>query len=357
MDISSFLLPIDLTKLSKSTLKDIGLELDLNNDLNKTDLAINIYEKVKNLKNIEKKNNIESLISTMVFAGRVSCKWYKINSLNFKDKIKSIFLEKYSEQQSTIKMPEKTSLKTTPEIIAIIDNENEMIIRFTYKSSFKQDLYGDELTVTAVPAYSMLIINFDKNFIEYRGDSKKSLDTLEVIKSLLEEKNYQINLTEIQLSNIEEIADKIDGELIDASTTIDQTLLDDGKLEGISKVLSSLDEYFIDKDISELNNNLSEVYELFDGNIGSDVAPFSSVILSGLDMVGLSGNSELRNLPLYNYLKPNLTTHTGYIKFEYDDGIEKSDYTFKVGVATKSIYFKTPVKEEVIKHFREKVIY
>ena len=81
--------------------------------------------------------------------------------------------------------------------------------------------------------------------------------------------------------------------------------------------------------------------------------PFSSLLLSGLETVGLGSNKELRNTPLYKYLKTNLTQTTGFIKIKVTEGNVVNEYTVRVGIQTQSLFFTSDVSENVIGYVRK----
>ncbi|GIO24120.1 hypothetical protein [Oceanobacillus sp. J11TS1] len=68
--------------------------------------------------------------------------------------------------------------------------------------------------------------------------------------------------------------------------------------------------------------------------------------------VGLGGESEIRGLPLFDYLSPNLQHQGGFIRFRFNEEAVEKEYTIRVGMKSRSIFFATPATEQVIAYAR-----
>lgn len=351
----------DLAKFSKDNLKEIATELDIISNNNKMELAINVFNGLKDNKNVEENEKIQKIIGENLLVGKTSIKWYTLNTRqNFESIKQNIVNNSNFDILNKISIPEPNDLNTDPHIFGayIDDSTKELYLRVIYKSGVKSDMYGDEVTTRPVPGFSTIYIDFNKKLIEYRGDYKKANSTIEQLLFLTNLNTDDDSVRENFDFTIDEIADKLNGALYDTlSSTEIETNLEDEELEGITQVLIGLDSYFKDSNIENLEAALVNVNDILNGSIDDLVMPFSSLLLSGLNTVGLSGDSEIRNSPLFSYLKPNLRQTSGFIKFNLDEnGIEKL-YTLRVGLQTKSIYFNTPVNESVLKEVREKLLY
>ncbi|REI04715.1 hypothetical protein DOS62_05205, partial [Staphylococcus felis] len=209
---------------------------------------------------------------------------------------------------------------------------------------------------TSIPSFATLYINFATQLIEYRGDAKKSKMTISSFLKSIDKTDNSLKVKEKFDFKVEDVADKLDGILIDTISLPEANIKnDDQKLQGISKVLEAIDEYFQTNNIDNLENALNDVNDQFDNHIDENIMPFSLLLLSGLQTVALASGDELRNTPLYKYLKANLTQTTGFIKIQVTEDNIVNEYTIKVGIQSKSIYFTSYVSENVIKYVRDRL--
>lgn len=353
--ISDITLISDLQSLSKDILTDLCTDLSLETTGYKIDLVRRVQEYINNSSD----NHLFESAHNILLAGKMSCRWYKLSTIISAEYI----IEKFKEEHTfnpfeQIVIPNVESLESTPVLLTCAQGleEKDIFMRFMYKSGVAQKAYGNELHPVVSTSVSTVYIDTEKGILEVRGDNKKAPQVIEEIMKVLQQR---VNVDEVTTpfeAEISSIADKINGELIDATSKPDVVLEDfnEDKVEAIGKVLSGIDEFFISGDEEELGKNLSEANEIFGDEKFS--IPFSALILSGMDKIGLAGDSELRKLPLFAYLNPRLNHHTGFIRFTLEEnGVNKS-YTIRVGRDSKSIYFNTPVNEEVIKYIRETVI-
>lgn len=352
---NNLVIPNDLSKFSKSDLRDLATELDVPSDTkSKIDLAIEVYNKFNENENVNKK--VSDLISSKLLAGRTAVKWFNIDENLSYNKIVESFNEEYHNLFDNIQIPRIEDLSTEPTIFGIVSNDStkEIFIRLIYKSGVKSDMYGKDIVKTPVSGYSTIYINFNDRILEYRGDAKKATRT---VNSFIDYINKGINSLVINDKfdfTVEDVANKLQGELIDTVSFPDTIIEDDSdKFGAILLVLEALDEYFKENNIEKLESALMGVNELFDNSIGENIMPFSSLLLSGLETVGLGSNKELRNTPLYNYLKTNLTQTTGFIKIKVTEGNVVNEYTVRVGIQTKSLFFTSDVSENVIDYVRK----
>lgn len=153
-----------------------------------------------------------------------------------------------------------------------------------------------------------------------------------------------------------DIADKLNGQLTEATSKpefyFEEFSDDDSK--AIVDVLKALDDYIENKDSSSLENALQNASDVFQQ--GDLITPFATLILSGMETVGMAGTNEIRTLPLFSYLHPYLQHQGGFIKFAYTDGHIEQNYTIRIGINTKSIVFMSQVSESLIDYVRTNVI-
>jgi len=345
----------DLMKFSKEDLQKIGTALDVSVNASKVELSIDIFKKINKANSLDE--SIKEIIEGNLLAGKVSVKWYRIIDDWSADQVKEK-LQHVKNIFQSINIPDREDLKITPKVFAgyITEDKNEMYVRFVYKASVKHEVYGEEIKAVPNPAYASIFIDFKNKILEYRGDGKKSKDVVLQLLKIINGETENEMLKEIFPESIDEIANKLEGELLDTLASTDQDIdLTDEQLEGISKVLNGLDEFFKNQDYKELETILLETNDLFDNNLSNDLLSFSSTILAGLETVSLGSGTEIRNKPLFRYLKPNLNHNSGYIKIKHiDDGIESS-FTLRAGISSKSLYFNSSVNEDILREVRHKI--
>lgn len=347
----------DVMNLPKGTLEEICTDLNLDSTGYKGELATRIFAYLK--QNTDVQEEILQKYSNKVFAGKTSLSWFRLDDGLSVSKFKDLIKKNYSSDLfDSLIIPTITEITTDPQLIGAAEGftSTEIFLRLMYKSGIIQEPYGTEIRTT--PRTSLATVYYDENtgVLEIRGDSRKAEAFAKVIAKSL---SQQVNLEQVKApfeQRIGDIADKLDGELIDTNSTPEMILenFEEEQTQAVANVLKALDDYFATNDTEQLAQQLQEANTAF-GNQKISL-PFSALILLGMDRVGLGGESEIRGLPLYDYLNPNLQEQGGYIRFNfYDDGIEKS-YTIRVGMKSRSIYFTTPATENVIAYVREKVI-
>ncbi|REH98360.1 hypothetical protein DOS67_01400, partial [Staphylococcus felis] len=335
-------------------------ELNISSDIdNKSELAIEVYREFKKLENVNE--HFKETINNKLLAGQTSTKWFEAEEkLDFQEIIK-VLSNKYRSSIKRIdisKIDNNDDLTTEPTIFGIIydDKKEELYIRYIYKNRVKSEFSGTNIIQTSIPSFATLYINFATQLIEYRGDAKKSKMTISSFLKSIDKTDNSLKVKEKFDFKVEDVADKLDGILIDTISLPEANIKnDDQKLQGISKVLEAIDEYFQTNNIDNLENALNDVNDQFDNHIDENIMPFSLLLLSGLQTVALASGDELRNTPLYKYLKANLTQTTGFIKIQVTEDNIVNEYTIKVGIQSKSIYFTSYVSENVIKYVRDRL--
>lgn len=343
--------------LPKNTLEEICMDLEIDPKGYKGELANRIFSYLNQHSNVQEE--ILQGYSGRVFGGKTSLSWYRLNNPMDIDTFKDLIRKNHAfDPFKKMNVPSISKITTEPYLIgaAIGFKTHEAFLRVIYKSGIIQEPYGTEIRTTPRTSLITVYYNAESGILEIRGDSRKSEQVAKEIARLL---NQQINLEHIQAPfnhRIGDIADKLDGELIDTTSRPEMILeeFDENQIEAVANVLTALDDYFNSNDTDELASQLQQTNSAF-GNQKISI-PFSALILAGMDKVGLGGEREIRGLPLFDYLNPNLQDQGGFIRFNFiDDGIEKT-YTIRIGMKSRSIYFATPATENVIAYVREKVI-
>nr|WP_289038303.1 hypothetical protein [uncultured Allobacillus sp.] len=354
--ITDIVLINDVINLPKKTLEGLCTDLNLDNSGYKGELVNRIYQYI-NSNDIANSDVFESSKQKLL-AGKVSVTWYRIDEGLTTDEFREKIVEKADFNPfENMSIPDIEELTTDPVLIGGSKgiNDSEIYLRFAYKNGVRQEPYGTGVNTTPRGAFATVLFDTNSGIVEIRGDSRKAEDIAVKVAALLDQ---QVNLERIEApfnQTIGNIADSLEGELID-STSKPELILDDfaeEQTEAIVNVLQALDDYFRYYDTEVLEEKLNQANTAFDEQI---TVPFSALMLSGMGKVGLGGEKEIRQLPLYAYLNPNLQHQGGFVRFNYtEEGVEKS-YTIRVGMTTKSIFFTTPVTENIISYVRSNVL-
>lgn len=346
----------DIVKLPKDTLKEICTDFDIDDNGHAHELATSVWNHIQ-----QHGEQIDALERSKkrLLAGKTSVTWYRLErGTEFKDiKNKIIQNTNFNLFQET-RIPSIESLTTDPVIVAGAegDVETQYYLRFMYKSGVSREYHLTEMKTSPRSEITTVFIDESTGLIEVRSDARKSD---KVAKSLAKLVDSEVILEQVVApygTNIEEIATQLNGELIDVVSKPEFVVEDLSPAQGsaVVKILNSLDSYLKSNDISELENDLMEANEVFDEQLLT--VPFAALILNGLEKVGFGGERELRGLSLYDSLNPYLQHQGGFIRFKYpEEGVEK-EYTIRLGIKSKSIYFATSATEDVIDFVRRNVI-
>lgn len=354
--VKDLVFPQDLFKLSKAALGEIATELDIDSSKNKNELALDVFEQIK--EDEIHQSAIDSF-EGRVFATKTSVTWYRIdNTLSQEEFIMLIQENARFNAYEELNEVHEDEVTTEPQLLGLCQghNENDIVIRFIYKDSVRYEPRGT--TIRAVSKTSIATVYFDqeRGIIEVRGDTRKSKDIAIKVAELLDQRVNLEPITAVFEQEIGDIADSLSGELLEAKSKPQHYLEEytEEETNSVMEVLSALDSYIETKDSDFLEASLQQISDSFGHENG--IVPFAALVLSGMETVGMQGNSEIRSLPLYSYLDPYLNHQNGFIKFPFHERNVEDQYTIRVGMTTKSIVFVSHVSESLIDYVRENVI-
>lgn len=347
----------DIMNLPKVVLQELCTDLDLESSGYKGELANRIFSFLQQHEDTHEE--ILQKYSNKIFAGKTSVSWFRLNNPLDISAFKELINDQHSFNPFTnLVIPSINEITTEPILIGAAEGPDSdgVFLRMMYKSGINQEPYGTEIRTTPKISLSTVYYSENEGILEIRGDSRKAESIAKEIARLL---NQQINLESIEspfIQRIGNIADNLEGELIDTTSKPELILeeFEEAQVQAVANVLTALDEYFDTNDAEQLALGLQQANSAFGDQEIS--IPFSALILAGMDKVGLGGEKEIRGLPLFDFLNPNLQEQGGFIRFNFvEEGVEKS-YTIRVGINSRSIYFTTPATEKVIAYVRERVI-
>lgn len=352
MGLKDIIFPYDINKIPNDKLKEICTDMNLEKSGTSRDLTNRIWSNFGNL-NPTALNKIKSY----VFSGRTAITWFDLSAgASLKGAQEAIIKNCSFNPFEEVIIPHKESLTSEPVLIgaAKAEDENSYYLRFISKKNVITDFYsGDQIiqqeTVT-------VYINEEMGIIEIRTDHKKAKKVAAAIAQLIGQQVAleQTNILVPFASKVEEIADALDGIFIDTvgKPEIPPDDFKEEQAKAIVSVLSALDDYFKDRDIQNLEERLN--HDDLNDNFLS--MPFTSLLLAGLETVGLGSVRELRGLPLYDYLTPYLQKQNGSVIFNVNEDGVKQEFSIKVGINTMNITFNTPATETAIKYVRDRLI-
>ncbi|MFC9539949.1 hypothetical protein ACFTQ7_08700 [Lysinibacillus sp. NPDC056959] len=353
--IKSLIFPQDLHRLSKTLLKEICNKMTLDTNGNVNELASRVWDVFEHID-----GDVLKIISDNIFSGAVSLAWYQATNKTDLTGFKQSIINKMPFNPfETVVTPNSENVPIDPTIIAGADIEGSQIyyLRFIHRTGVNVDYFLANRREYIKHEITTVYIDEVKGIIEVRASSAVAKKIIAWLTKVVDEQYEfkQYDLLDNYGGNLATLADSLQGRLIDATgrpaglvNTFEET-----QGQSIVSILSAIDEYYTNGELSVLEQNLN--CEHITGIL--ETTPFTLLLLSGLETIGLGSIRELRGLPLYNYLEPYLSKQKGSILFEHSvDGV-KQEYSVRIGVNTKTFKFNVFASEPVLDYIREKLIY
>ena len=345
----------DIIKLPKESLKEICTDLRLDTTGVSFDLAQRLWDYV-----VSESREGLNLLEDRLLSGKTSVTWFKVGELAALQDIKMSLLNAENSLFDNVLTIEAGDLTSEPKLIAAAEiNENEILLRYVYNSGNKRTISGTEVYITPKSEITTAYLNLSEGIVEVRTDAKHATKIASAITNIL---NVEIVLEPQEIlapfgNNVEQIANALNGELIDATSTPELNFENFSveQAQGIFDILNALNLYFDEENETEFIESSRSASETFGEHLLT--APFTALILNGMERVGMRTNvGDLRGQPLYDTLRPYLQHQGGFIKFKFPvNGVDKS-FTIRVGLTTDSVYFTTPATEEVIQYVRNNLL-
>ncbi|KPU45798.1 hypothetical protein OXPF_05870 [Oxobacter pfennigii] len=352
MEIKDIVVMLDFSNLTRDDIDKIYEDMEINPEEN-IDKIEYLYE-MKDL--LFASDTVRDYIKNKVFAGRKSVKWYKFkaDTQDEVDRIKqslesdtNYFNRVYKADTSTLTSPEKYT--------CINNGENKYIMRIMLPTGTKTITNGVGINKFKTINNVVVIVDLTEKFIEVRASNKDAKRIIGYLSGTLSLENViEVDTLSRYNGSIERFKDSLlNGRFTETLCAPDlDIVLTKDKSELLANVLGILDEYFIDKDLEKVSQQLSEI------DLDTEGAPFTQLLLAGMSKIGIGIrddiDGDLSSQSLYNAFKMFVTEHKGYINFSLvEDG---PVYTIQVGIVTKSISFRSSVTEDVIEYIRGKLL-
>ncbi|NMM52049.1 hypothetical protein [Paenibacillus aquistagni] len=359
MNISELVLLDDIVHLPKETLKEICTSLNTPDDGSTSELVSRIWPLIKG--NNVKREQVYSECKERIFGGKTSVSWYKFDE-GIKD-VRQLIINSHKEFNpfEEMKIPPRDQISNEPTLIGAASGSKngEYYLRYMYKVGVTREIIMDSIELRPRTTTTTLYVNENEGYLEVRTDPRNSN---KIAKSFAQLIQLQIAMEAVQVTapfghSVEKFADALGGELIDTVGKPNLAIEEftEGQAEAVVGILSALDAYFDNEDISELQTNLQESRR----SLGDDFTaiPFTALILNGMEKVGMGVKErDLRGTPLYDYLSSSIEHQGCFIQFPVnEDGIFIT-HTIRVGLQSNSVFFMSQASEAAIDIVRKCVI-
>lgn len=352
VDLKDIIFKPDLLNLTNDDIEEIlkDLEIKPEKDIDKVDY---LYE-MKNL--LFNNDKVRDSVKNKIFAGRTSVKWYtfKVDSEAERETIKQN-LESASNYYNDIYNLDVSNLQSPAKYTCIKNGENNYIMRIMVPTGTKTIGSGMNLQRYTNISNIVVIIDLSNQYIEIRASNYIAKRIIDYITGSLSIKNViEADLLKRYNGSIEKFKNSLcNGRFTETlgAPDLDITLTKE-KSELLANILQIIDDYFMDKSIEDLENQLSNI------DIDTEGIPFTQLLLAGMSKIGMGMredvNDDLSCQTLYKAFKLYITEHKGFINFSTtEDG---PIYTIQLGITTKSISFRSSVTEDVIEYIRNKIL-
>lgn len=352
--IKKIIFPQDINKIPNTVLKVICDDMEISSTGTSGELTNRIWEVYDRIP-----EGIFKRIEENAMAGSTSIAWFQLNKkeetlLGTKDKIiEELNFDPFNE----VRIPNEDEILSEPKVIcgATIGNDREYYLRFIHRTGTTTSYFVNTQHVGIRQEITTVYVDEGKGIIEVRANATNAKKVASSFASLI---NRQIAFEQIDViapygREVEKLADALNGTLYDTvgkPESLDTEFKEEDG-EFIVNVLAALDKYFSERNINELvtkldNEELNEVLSS---------TPFTNLLLSGLETVGLGSIRDLRGQPLYDYIEPYIQKQRGSILFNVvEDGLVQ-EYSVKIGVRSKTLKFNTPATEKAIRFVRERI--
>lgn len=319
----------------------------INNDLGELkklipELKETIYDERTWLKNnIEEIEDVKAIeiIKNKVFAGQITIKLYKVNTIISRDEIiKRLESDEFKFNKVEILAEEKISIYSTLYI-----DENKYLIRLRYDNG-ERSSYGHKFPDVR---YINVFYHVNEKVLEVRSDISKS-------KRIIDFLNKKLNIGVIQgmrvlrkHKSIEDFAAAIDGHFnkISSNTALEIGELEEEDIVSLGNLVLAIDDFLSNSDVTTFIEKL----EMLKFNTK---LTFTQAFLAGCNQIGISVSNQLkgdlRNQGLYKVLSKHLSNENGYISFSSNADSKEVTIRLSTKINTNTVQFVSSVTENEI---------
>ncbi len=352
MNIEDITVPADFLNLTRDDIDRIIIEMDLeiSRDIDEKMYLFDMREE------LFKTSSVSEIVKNKILAGKTSVKWYQLNLCEDEKKQLKEKLEAESNFYNAICPIDTSQIQSPTKYTCIKVGQDKYIMRIMVPSGTRTVNDGREIRRVQTINNVTVIISLENQYIEIRSNNRNAKRIANtILEPLLDIELSEVNVIGRHGNSLEDFRDSLrNGKFIDVTSVPDRNIeLTKEQNELLVSVLQALDEYFIERDIDKLSE------ELLSFEIGTEQIPFTQLFLSGLSQIGMATRTDfdedLSCQSLYSMLKSYMTSQTGYITFTTEDD-ESLTYTIQVGITTNTISFRSSSTEDAIKYIRKKVL-
>lgn len=308
--------------------------------------------------NTEVKEVIANICKEEILAGRTSSSWFTSSTDAIKN-IKNLVVDGGDfDPFSTIRHPNVDSLGEEPVLIAAANGDvgGKYIFRYMFKNGDTKELLEEQVTTRPRLDYATLLVNEADGFLEVRAEHKTAIKIANSFSRLIRQEKTigPVSVLGKYGHNTEKLADALGGRLFDMVAKPGQVLKNFSVKQAASvvKILVAVDTYFRNENFSILRKELDQARNALGDEFST--ATVTALILNGMEKVSFgTGEIDLRNNPLYEFLKTNLEQSGNMIRFPVP-GL--GEYTIRVGIKSDNIVFQTSASEKVIDYVRSAIL-
>ncbi|MDM0552389.1 hypothetical protein QTG94_14465 [Clostridium perfringens] len=309
---------------------------------------------ITNLDKLLEEDSIKEEISNIIFAGKGSIKWYRIEySKDYKSENLKNDIEDKECYDRNLRIDNENLVKNS--IISIVEENNIFTMKILIVDGYRKT--SDGISCKEEEILKVIIVKMDvvNGWVEIRGSDKQCKKVKDIIER---EFSSKINLNGIMVlnkyqNNVEVFKGDLDGGfyLNSISMPAQEIKLTQKDADEIKKIFESIDNYRQNGEIDDLKNALDEV----DFPEGVSI---SEMMLAGLDSVNIKirndSTEDISTQAFYSIFKEYTVENASYIIFT--DKKINANYTIQIGVHTNNIRFVTNATEKVIKYIRDKIV-
>lgn len=360
-DVKALALP-DLVRVAKT----LGIGREGRN--NKDSLAVAVWLQIK--KDAKARAKGLSVVRDRILSGKTSVSWFRFDLVvdgplfglqAFRQRNRTLFCKVQSYDAKDL---------VGPTAIAAVPVGDGYVVRFACPDGEEAVMRGDTVEYNYEVEYASALVVPDTGLLEVRKEPRLAQHiatqlaylagcTRPIAKADVAPRTKSASGAVTAL-NIEEIARKLNGQIIDARAIPDKPMdVTNKQTEGVFRILAALNQYLEDQDIGAVKIQLDQ---FINDIAGMEAVPFTSYLLAGLTKLGLqvpAGKKiwDLQEHPLYQYLRKAIHPTGGYIQFRIDDDDNAPAETVKIGLSTNSVFFMNPATTDaVIQHVRNALL-
>ncbi len=354
--------PRDLLGMPREVLDVIVRRLNLDENVEGTvpGLATQIWRYVNET------NDVSPLTSMLdrVFAGRIGLAWYRPRNIQIITGAERRLREGRTNFYDT-RINWNAGDLNSGHAMVVGAAQTEMagqevtIVRLVAKLRDERVTDGLSFERKPVIILASLVLNPAHGCIEIRANSEAVPKLIERISVLLgiPETEMRPELIAPFAERAEEVADQLGGRLVSTRSRPDTIIqqMQPSQVEAVVEILGAVDQAISDPDSIDLPSVIVSARERLSlGGAYADL-PLSTLVLANFQSIGMTAeeNRDAREGPLYQFARPGIHHHGGYIRFPVLLGNRTDQHTIRLGATTNSVAFITKADEYAIARVRQ----